>query len=121
MEAVNESPAPEAPIHSLEAQEDPAVPLDSRPGALTKRGSRKAGSSSPSPTRSAGWNKFGRDAPFAKKPIEISSFSKDDNVRVKESEEERRCVAPLFQNRKWPTFALPFTCIYGLTCQHEVP
>jgi hypothetical protein len=92
MEAVEEAPVAEAPVHSLEAQDKPAAEQTRKPGSLVKRsGPRKAGASS-SPTRSSGWNKFGRDAPAPKAPVEISSASAEEHVKLQKWEEERRCV-----------------------------
>jgi hypothetical protein len=108
------APAAEAPIEMMQQQppqpaaEKPPTDNDAtlgptKPGSLTKRTGRRAGSSASSPERSEsshtarlqpqGWNQFGQNfsATGRTKPV-IHPYSREEHEKSAKWQEERRCA-----------------------------
>lgn len=71
------------PVHEAE-------PLSKAPGSLTKNRRAKHGDVGSADVPDGDWNKFARDFSPKKQPVHISSYSKEEAIRRRLREKERR-------------------------------
>lgn len=104
MADVEEALVGEAPsVQELRASDAPEPGSTQRPGGITRHSRSQSPdktshalrrSSSPSPSRKAEWKTFSKEYPHKRADVPISDYSKDETIKRKRWEKEKRCVLP---------------------------